>query len=162
MRRVGPVILLLLYIGVSVRAQEQPPQLVIRAANCLVVKNFLPSLNASVLIFGYFLDEKSYSPEKVLYLVKYTKAPSRGLVFAIFLTEENGRQVFNIQNNASFVYSKHNFDFINAPLGGTWTQEHLISAIKQIAKQPPIIIFTKQLLTRDTSTNCESYADSQK
>jgi hypothetical protein len=115
--------------------------------------------------FGYVLDEKSYPGEKMLYIVEYPK-PSRrdGLVFTIFVTDQNGHRDFNIQNNASFTASKHSDDgvsFANPPLGGSWTQEHLISAIKQIEKQPTVVLPMKNILEIDPSASCEAYTDPQ-
>ncbi len=137
----------------------------IRAAHCLAEKNQLPSSNATKLSFGYFLDEKSYPGEIVLYVVNYS-SPIRtnGSVFTIFLTEDRGGQVFNVQNNASFVLSKDDLEgvsFVNPPLGGTWTQEHLASAIKRIEKQPRFSITVNKLLAADSSVRCASYTDPQ-
>ena len=84
--------------------------------------------------------------------------------FTIFVTEHDGRQDFNIQNNASFVLSKDEFEgvsFVNPPLGGTWTQEHLASAIKRIEKQSRFNISAKELSAADPSVRCESYTDPQ-
>jgi hypothetical protein len=141
------------------------PQLGFRAAQCLAIKDFLPSSKATRLSFGYLLDEKSYPGDKVIYIVNYA-APTRSnrLVFTIFVTEHDGRQDFNIQNNASFVLSKDEFEgvsFVNPPLGGTWTQEHIASAIKRIEKQPRFIISVKDLSAADPSIRCESYTDPQ-
>jgi hypothetical protein len=107
MRRIALAISLLICLCVTVHSQEQAPQLLTRAAHCLAVKDFLPSSRTKRLSFGYDLDEKSYPGEKVLYLVQYA-APARSnvLVFAIYLTEHDGRQNFNIQNNGSFAQSK--------------------------------------------------------
>jgi hypothetical protein len=157
--------LLLMGLGATVQAQGQTPQLAFRAAQCLAVKDFLPSSKATRLSFGYLLDEKSYPGDKVIYVVNYA-APTRsnGLVFTIFVTEHDGRQDSNIQNNASFVLSRDQFEgvsFVNPPLGGTWTQEHLASAIKRIEKQPRFIISVKDLSAADPSIRCESYTDPQ-
>jgi hypothetical protein len=119
----------LICLGATVYPQEQAPQLLFRAAHCLAVKDFLPSSRAKTVSFGYVLDEESYRPEKELYLVQFAApARSNGWAFAIWLTERDGHQNFNIQNNASFVLSKDDLDgvsFVSPPLGGTWTQEHL-------------------------------------
>ena len=165
MKRIIPVISLLLWMGATVGSQEQTPQLLLHAAQCLEAKQFLPSSKATKLTFGYFLDEKSYSPDRVIYLVKYA-APtgSNGLVFAIFLTEHDGHQAFNIQNNASFVLSKDEpigVSFVTPPLGGTWTQEHLALAIKEIEKQHRFALSVKDLSPANASVVCESYTDPQ-
>jgi hypothetical protein len=153
------------YLGATVHAQAQMPQLWFHAAQCLAVKNFLPSTKATKLSFGFLLDEKSYPGDKAIYVVNYA-APTRsnGLVFTIFLTEHDGRQDFNIQNNASFVLSKDDFEgvsFVNPPLGGTWTQEHLASAIKRIEKQPRVTLSVEDLRATNSSVRCESYTDLQ-
>jgi len=165
MKKIILAISLLFWLGTTVHAQEQTPQLLFRAAQCLAVKNFLPASKAIKLTFGYFLDEKSYPGEKVIYVVMFA-APTRsnGLAFAIFLTEHEGLQDFNIQNNASFVLSKDEpagVAFENPPLGGTWTQEHLASAIKRIEKQRKFTISFKDLSAADPSICCESYTDPQ-
>jgi hypothetical protein len=154
------LLICLLAIGHS---QERPPQLLIRAAHCLEVDDFLPPSNTGKLTFGYLLDEQSYPGDKVIYVVAFASLTrSDGLVLAVWLTEHDGRQVFDIQNNASFVLSKHEpigVSFVTPPLGGTWTQEHLASAIKQIEKQPRFTIPVKDLLAADALTDCASYTD---
>jgi len=166
MKKITLAISLLFWLGATAYSQEQTPQLLLHAAQCLEAKKFLPSSEATKLTLGYFLDEKSYPGDRVIYLVKYAApARSNGLVFAIFLTEHDGHQAFNIQNNASFVLSKDEpsgVSFVNPPLGGTWTQEHLASAIKQIEKQPKFTIPVKDLSSMDTSISCEAYTDPQR
>ena len=113
--------------------------------------------------FGYFLDEKSYPGQKVLYLANFPNpAKSNGVIFTVFVTPQNDGSVFNIQNNASFVSSRdgiHGVSFTTPPLGGTWTQEHLALAINQIEKQPRVVIPIADLLATDPATRCESYTD---
>ena len=163
MKKINLAISLLIGLGATVHSQEQAPLLLVRAAHCLAAKDHLPSPSAKTLGFGYLVDEKSYPGERVLYLVNYA-APTRsnGLVFVIFLTEHEGSQVFNIQNNASFVLSKDDRDgvsFVNPPLNGTWTQEHLASAIVRIEKQPRFTIPIRDILAVPPLTDCESYTD---
>jgi hypothetical protein len=128
MKKITMAISLLMCLGATVHSQEQAPRLLVQAAQCLAVKNFLPPSTPTRLTFGYLLEEKSYPGEKVLYLVNYpTPTRSNGLAFTIFLTEHDDRQVFNIQNNASFVLSKDGLNgvsFLDPPLGGGWTQAH--------------------------------------
>jgi hypothetical protein len=135
------------------------------AAHCIAAKGFLPPTKATKMTFGYLLDEKSYPGEKMLYVVMYPN-PSRpdGFVFTIFLAEHDGRPDFNIQNNARFTLSKdgdEGVSFAAPPLGGTWTQEHLVSAIRQIEKQARTTILSKDMLTIDSTVSCEAYTDSQ-
>lgn len=165
MKKIMLRIFLLICLGANAHSQKQTPHLLIRAAHCLAEKNQLPSPKATKLSFGYLLDEKSYPGKKVLYIVNYS-SPIRtnGLAFTIFLTENHGGQVFNVQNNASFVLLKDGLEgvsFVNPPLGGTWTQEHLASAIKRIETQPRFSISIKNLFAADSSVRCESYTDPQ-
>ncbi|HVB98963.1 MAG TPA: hypothetical protein VNJ12_06470 [Candidatus Dormibacteraeota bacterium] len=155
----------LICLSCAGHAQDQGRVFLPPAAECLAAKGFLPQTKATKLTFGYLLDEKSYPGKKMLYVVDYPD-PSRpdGLVFTIFLTERDGRQNFNIQNNARFRLSKDadkGVFFVSPPLGGTWTREHLVSAIKKIEKQPRVTLSMKNLLAVDSSVSCEAYTDSQ-
>ena len=165
MKRTQLVISFLFFLIAAAFSQQQAPPLLLHAAQCLQAKQFLPASKATELTFGYFLDKKSYSPDTVLYVVKYA-APGRsnGLVFTIFLAEHNGRQTFNIQNNASFVLSPKEpigVSFVDPPLGGTGTQEYLASAIKQIEKQPRFALSAKAISAAGSSFVCEAYTDPQ-
>lgn len=157
-------ILLLGCLSASLGICEKAPQLLTQAAECLATKQFLPSSRAATLTLGYLLDEKSYPDDKVIYLVDYASpSESNGWVFAMVLTGNNGHQHFDIQNNATFVVSNKGFDgvsFVDPPLGGTWTQEHLASAIQQIEKQPRFTIL-KESLSTASSEGCRSYTDSR-
>src|SRR3974390_1555453 len=134
-------VLLLGCLVATLHAQEQAPALLLQAVHCLAIKNFLSPSDASVLRLGYIVDAKSYPGERVLYAIDYIgTGHSEGFVFTIFLTQRNGREVFNIQNNAKFVVSKSGrsgirFEDGEDPLGGIWTQDHLISAIHRIQRQ---------------------------
>jgi hypothetical protein len=156
---------LLLGLAATVYSQEPTPQLLVHAAQCLGAKQFLPSSRATKLTFGYFLDEKSYPGTKELYVVIYAApARSNGLVFAIVSTQRDDHQIYDIQNNARFVLSKDEpvgVSFVDPPLGGTWTQEHLASAIKEIEKQHRFVISVRDLSATDATVVCESYTDPQ-
>ena len=79
-------------------AQERAPKLLLQGAQCLNAKKFLPPSLATAETFGYVVDAKSYPGQKVLYVVDYAGPGfSEGLVFAIFLTETDGRQIFKYQ-----------------------------------------------------------------
>jgi hypothetical protein len=165
MKRRLAFFMLLNSAALAVFAQEQPPKLLVQAAQCLAVKKNFPRSTATELTFGYLVDEKSYPGTKVMYVVSYA-APMRsnGLVFAIVLTEQDDHQVFDIQNNASFVLSKrdiHGVSFVTPPLGGDWTQERLASAVERIEKQPRFTIPVGDFVVADASTSCESYTDPQ-
>ncbi|MGB7986626.1 MAG: hypothetical protein WCF54_15775 [Terracidiphilus sp.] len=164
-KKTSIAVLLLIFLSANVRSLEPAPQLLTQAIHCLAVKSFLPSSGTNKLLFGYYFDEKSYPGEKVLYVVNFASPTrSNGLVFALFLSQDNNHQVFNIQNNASFVLSKddvYGVSFVNPPLGGGWTQERLANAIDQIEKQPRFNVSVRDFLAADTSTSCESYTNPQ-
>lgn len=151
MKKISLAISLWACFGATVHAQQKMPSLLLRAAHCVAVKEFL-------------LDEHSYSGDKVIYIVIYAApARSNGWFFAVFPTGNAGHEVFNIQNNATFVLSKHErigVSFTSPPLGGIWTQEHIVSAIKKIEKQPRFTILVKDLYA-PSSCSCESYTDPQ-
>jgi hypothetical protein len=156
---------LLMCLSPTAYAQKSPPQLLTRVAHCLAITNFLPSMHGRNRSLGFFLDEKSYAPEKVIYVVNFAGPnKSNGWVFTVFLTEHNGHQHFNIQNNATFVLSKREVDGISfvgpgQPLGGTWTQQHIAMAIKQIEKRARFTLNDEDMSVALPSVTCESYAE---
>jgi hypothetical protein len=165
MKKIGLAILIVASFGATGRARRKTPPLLFHAAHCLAVKQFLPRTKASKFTFGYILDQHSWPGEKVIYVVLYA-APARssGWVFEVFLSAKDRREILNIQNNAKFVLSRRagsGVSFVNPPLGGIWTQAHLVSAIKEIEKQPRFVIPIKNLYATD-SYNCESYTDPQR
>lgn len=165
MKILALIVSLLTCFGTVAQSQQHAPGLFLRAAHCLAVKHFLPQSSTGKLTLGYFLDEKSYPGDKVIYVVAFA-APTRsnGTVFAVFLSGKVGHEIFNIQNNAGFSLSKQEpigVSFVTPPLGGDWTQEHLASAIKQIEKERRFTISTNDLLSVDSSVSCEAYTDPQ-
>ena len=164
MREIALALLLLASIATTARPQEQPPQLLIHAGQCLAAKQFLQLSKAKGVTFGYLVDEKSYPGQKIMYVVTYAApARSNGSAFAIVLTQRDDNQIFDIQNNADFVLSKrgiHGIAFTTPPLGGDWTQERLASAVAQIEKQPRFTIPVKDFAV-ENSASCESYTDPQ-
>ena len=70
-----------------------------------------------------------------------------------------GGRFFSIFNNATFVRTKSGIEFTGAPLGGIWTQQHLVSAIKQIERNPRFQI-PVNTLHPSSSIRCEAYTDS--
>jgi hypothetical protein len=150
-------------LGCTGHAQNRARLIVRRAVGCLSAKGFLPRAKASKLTLGYLIDERSYPGKAVLYLVDYP-SPSQpaGVVFTIFLSERNGRHLFNIQNNARFAPSgraQGGVKFLSPPLGGTWTREHLAAAVRRIAGRPRFTLSLSALRGTDNSVSCEAYTD---
>jgi hypothetical protein len=144
-------------------ASQNIPTLLTEAIQCLKQKHQLLDTYKMPLSFGYTVDDKSYPGERVIYLVHFPNSSSgENFAFAIFLTYESGKTIFNIQNNASFLTNKYKIiEFVNPPLGGVWTQQHLSDAIIRIAASPRYRIH--KLASNETSgaTICHSYTDHQ-
>ncbi len=152
---------MLIFLGAVAWAQDGAPPVLRDATHCLAVKNFeMGRPGSSALRLGYVIDKESYPGQTVIYVVSYTTEDrSKGLVYTIFPTEKDGKSSFNIQNNATFVNSKEGIDFRNPPLGGGWTQQHLIGAIEQIQKQPTYTISVTEAFGSAASIVCESYTE---
>lgn len=155
----------LVCLSCAVHAQDQGQALLYRATHCLAIGGFLPPSKAAAGTFGYLLDEKSYPGKKMLYVVDYpTPSGLNGFAFTLLVSEYDGRQNFNIENNVRFAVSRDSDEevsFVDPPLGGNWVEEHLTFAIKQIEKQPKFTITAKDMLTVDSSVDCQAYNDLQ-
>jgi len=82
---------LLTFASVFVHSIEQTPEILTRAAHCLWAKHALSMRQEQALTMAYFLDATSYPNEKVIYVLSDASAArSRGLVFTIFITEQDG------------------------------------------------------------------------
>ena len=169
MIRLLTVGLLLTCFRTSLYAQEQPPKVLLGAAHCLASDWIdLGNPKATVLSVGYFLDEKSYPGQKVVYVVVYA-GPRRsdGQVFTVFLRKDKGHQIFDIQNNATFIrthkkdaaFGKEGVDFVEPPLWGIWTQKHIARAIEQAGLQPRFTLRVQDVLKPLAYARCESLLD---
>ena len=145
--------------------QNDGAVLATRALHCLATKSFLPHSKAATIAFGYFLDTKSWPDRRMLYVVIYPNRSKRGgFVYTLFIRGREGKEVFDIQNNASFVLSKNAYrgvSFVDPPLGGDWTRQHLALAIREIEKRPRATILVQDLNRIDSSFVCQAYTDSQ-
>jgi hypothetical protein len=154
-------------LGVSALAQGNPPEIVRNALGCLQRKNFLPG-DKRLLSTAYWVDAKSYPGEKVLYLIVYERPNrSQGLVFSIFLDGSATRTVFDIQNNAEFLrtgradadFKKEGVKFVEPPLWGIWTQEHIAAAIVRIGHEHSFDLSDEGRSPTLHSDQCASYVD---
>ena len=146
-------------------AQTDHPELFEQAVHCLYTKQFLQPERTARLTFGFFLDEESNPGKKMLYVIEFPNPQGTdGYVFTIFVTQSEGRRNLDIQNNGRFKLSKsgdHGVEFVDPPLGGTWTQEQLISAIRRIERQPKTTIAANSWSMTDSSITCKAYTDPQ-
>jgi hypothetical protein len=153
-------LVIFLFLGLSAVGMAQVPSDVLQAANCLATKKFL-NLKAypDTIHLGYSRDSVSYPGKSVVYVIMYSRQDgSRGEIFTVFHNLDVQEQTFDIQNNASFVRSATGVDFPNPPLGGTWTQSHIVAAIRRAEKASPLPLSRKELLA-PSAAHCSSYLD---
>jgi hypothetical protein len=168
-RRITVPLLVALSSSVLGYPQQPAPKFLNQAIYCLTTKDFLEATKRPSMV-GYFLTTKWYPGDKALYVVVYSNVHrSAGSVFTIFLSAGDDHPVFNIQNNGKFVrssqangaFKKEDVDFVEDPLGGIWTQEHLAMAIQEIGRRKALEIRTSELLAGPDLPRCESYAESK-
>lgn len=161
MKRTYLTICLAFAFALVARAKANTPPLLVGAAHCLVTKHQLHATQNKSYTLGYFLDAKSYPGDKVMYVVEFNNVDKNiGAVFVIFLSKQNEAQVFDIQNNANFIINTHGISFPNPPLGGIWTHEHIISAIKVIEKGQRFVVPAHSTSIVSSGIACKSYTDS--
>ena len=149
--------------AITAEAQRPAPEVVLQASQCLQAKRFIESSPSTKnLLFGYFLDSISYPGKDVAYITQYTNPDrSRGFVYTVFYSDQNGHTNFDIQNNDRFIRRKSGIDFVDPPLGGEWTQQRLIRGIEHAARKPVVSIPLTSLTVPLGSSECRSYTDPQ-
>lgn len=175
MKRNLALISLCLFLGSTTYSQNPPdaigpsgqaPPLLRQAAHCLVTDS--PDMrkllheNRNELNLGYYLDTKSYPGEQALYVVDYSGPKlSKGLAYVFFVRQVDKRRILRVENNASFERKKKGIEFLEKPIGGVWTQEHLEEAIDRIGQDAMYLFSIKELRTPSPDVSCESYADAR-
>ena len=144
-------------------AQEPPSELLNAAAQCLVTSKLdWLGLNESpipTLSLGSELDMRSYPGEKHFFVVAFT-GNHKGFFFDFKVDSTGAKLRMTIENNAAFVHSRKGITFVEPPLGGVWTTEHLKAAVKQIELGSRIMLSTDGLRKKSQQVECRSYADS--
>jgi hypothetical protein len=138
------------------------PLLLRQAAHCLVTDSpdLRRLLHEKELNLGYYLDSKSYPGEEALYVVSYSGSKfDKGLAYVFFVRQKDKRLVLRVENNAAFLKKKKRVEFLENPVGGVWTQEHLEEAIDRIGQDAMYIFPVKELRAPSPDVSCESYAD---
>jgi hypothetical protein len=166
-RNLALILACLAGFGAAARPQEgagQPPELLRQAAHCMVTDS--PDMhkllreNRKELNLGYYVDNKSYPGEQALYVVDYSGPKlAKGLAYVFFVRHRESRLILRVENNASFVHKKKGIEFLETPVGGVWTQEHLEEAIDRIGQDAMFLFSVKELRAPDAGVTCESYAD---
>lgn len=162
-RNVLLVMACLAFSGAAHPEDEIPP-LLRQAGHCLVTDS--PEVhkllhgNPRELSLGYFLDTKSYPGEQALYVVNYMGSKlSKGLAFVFFVRQKDQGRVLRVENNAEFERKKKGIEFLQKPVGGVWTQEHMEEAIDRIGQDPMYRIPVHELRVPSPDVRCESYKD---
>jgi|HubBroStandDraft_5_1064220.scaffolds.fasta_scaffold77081_1 hypothetical protein len=175
MKRNFALISLCLFLSSTTHSQSPPdassqssqvPPLLRQAAHCLVTDS--PDLhkllreNRKELNLGYYLDTKSYPGEQALYVVDYSGSKlEKGLAYVFFVRQKDKRRILRVENNASFERKKKGIEFLEKPVGGVWTQEHLEDAIDRIGQDSMYLFSVKEMRAPSTDVSCESYADAR-
>jgi hypothetical protein len=156
----------LLLGGASLCSNAQSSSKILEgAAHCLATAWLSPEQTSSgIMTLAYTSGPTgTFDDGRPVYVVSYTTANrDRGYVFNIALKTEGKLTVFTLQNNARFVRSGKNVDFVEPPVEGTWTQEHLVSAVNQISLQTTSSFHVKNAKSVNTSVSCKSYADADR
>ncbi len=158
---------LLVMVGLFASAglAQEAPELLSASAHCLVTENQdwlgLNETKAASVKLGYIIDTKSYPHEKHLFVIAYT-GKRQGRVFDIKVEIKGAKERFTIENNSSYLHSSKGISFVDPPVGGVWTTEHLQTAVKRIElESTQHVLFTKDLRSPRAQTECRSYADKQ-
>ena len=115
-----------------------------------------------VLSLGSYLDTTAYPGEEALYVVAFEDGnPPKGMVFVFFVLQRDRRHTFRAENNATFVLRKKGIEFLDPPLGGAWTQEHMEDAIDRIGQDAMYLFSIKDARGPSADVTCESYADAR-
>ncbi len=170
MKRNLALILACLALSGIARPQDEPqnqsPPLLRQAAHCLVtvgpeVRKLLHG-NPKELSLGYFLDTKSY-PANRRFTSSTIWAPSSPKAWR--MSSSSARRITAgfcaWENNAAFERRKKGIEFLEKPVGGVWTEEHLEDAIDRISQEPMYLFSVKDLREPAPGLRCESYGDTQ-
>jgi len=149
----------------AAQSATQSTTLVRQAAHCLVEGSEAKKLmrhKPKVLSLGSYLDTTAYPGEEALYVVGYEDSnPVRGLAFVFFVRGQDRRRIFRAENSASFVRKKKGIEFLEPPVGGVWTEEHMEAAIEHIEAAPKLDFEVKDLREKSSEVRCESFSDTK-
>lgn len=162
MFKIATSLLFLACIGHPAFSQDSGVELLRGASHCLITErqDWLAGqkANSKALDFGYVIDNKSEPGVSHIYVVVYTNSErSRGRVFDLLYQRNASGTLFDVQNNASFVRAGNRIAFVDPPLGGTWAQTHLLSAIRQAGHEASFTLNIVDLTATFPGVNCKSY-----
>jgi len=134
MKRSLALLILLAAIPAALCAQGRAPGPLFEATQCLITEqhHWVNVQNVSDLQLAYLPDKKNFGGAKYLYVVVYTSPlRDRGNIFDVRI---KGHRTYSIENNATFINTPKGITFPDPPLGGTWTQNQLTTALQQILR----------------------------
>jgi hypothetical protein len=158
--------LFILWSGVAAPTQSHGSSLLRGALHCLAVKDTdwlaVQKSQAQSIRVSYAIDTASHRTENTTYVVAYAnRSRTRGKVFDLTYQQKGHTVVFDVQNNGSFARSGSTIDFFYPPLGGVWTQAHLLGAIKQADQRVEVLFDVKTLSAPLSGVTCRSFVDNK-
>ena len=162
MFKVATLLTLAVCLTQTAYPQESGAKLLLDASHCLVTEKqnwiSIQKRGPTALDFGYVIDTESDPGTNHIYVIYYENADrSRGKVFDLLYRHRGSHITLDVQNNASFTKSGKGIVFVDPPLGGTWTQTHLLSAIKQAGRKASTILSVGDVSASFPGVSCKSY-----
>jgi len=153
---------LMLCSGLAAHSQSNSSELLRGASHCLVVEDTdwfsVQKSHAKSVRVSYAIDTVSYPRENTIYVVAYADGGrASGKIFDLIYQQKGRKTIFDVQNNGSFTRSGNRIDFVDPPLGGVWTQAHLVRAITRAGLRPEVLFDVKELSATFPSVTCKSY-----
>ncbi|WP_158820334.1 hypothetical protein [Granulicella sp. S156] len=157
---------LILWSGLAAHSQSNSSELLRGASHCLVVEDTdwlsVQKSHAKSVRVSYAIDTVSYPGERTIYVVAYADSGrASGKIFDLIYHQRGRKTIFDVQNNSSFLRSGNKIDFVDPPLGGVWTQRHLIRAIRRAERRPEVLFDVKELSASSPGVICKSFVGSQ-
>ena len=164
MPKLALLFLLMLWGGVEAYSQEHGPDLLHGASHCLAVEDVdwlaVQRTHVKFVRMGYAFGIETEPGERHIYVIAYEGARrSSGKIFDVFYYKKGRKTLFDVQNNASFKWSGKLVDFVDTPLGGVWTQTHLLTAVKRAGWRPVTQFSVKDLSKPNPDVTCRSYVN---
>ena len=102
-------------------------------------------------------DNTSYPGHPHLIIAVYSNGTS-GQVYDVERSAKAGKKYLRIENNAAFSLVNGEIVFDDPPLGGVWTQDHLVASLKRIMSRTQQSFMNSTLMAPQPNVVCSSYA----
>jgi hypothetical protein len=132
------------------------------ASHCLAVEDTdwlsVQKSQAKSVRVSYAIDTVPYSGKSTIYVVAYADSGrASGKIFDLIYEQKGRKTIFDVQNNGSFVRSGNRIEFVDPPLGGVWTQAHLVKAIRRAERRPEVLFDVQALSASSPGVTCRSF-----